>query len=105
MSNNNKAESPLSRDQALKLIYRHTHRDYKSKLADGSKSILTIRGIVALDDLTEAEISDRLPLARNKEAERLQAKAPKVQEFQQLPHPSIIDPFEDGRAARGKGGK
>ncbi|NMZ71357.1 hypothetical protein SAMN05216370_0165 [Pseudomonas peli] len=105
MNNSNTTETPLSRDQALKLIYRHTHRDYRGKLADGTKSILTIRGIVALDDLTEAEVSDRLPLARRKEAERLQAKAPKVQEFQQLPHPSIIDPFEDGRAVRSKGGK
>lgn len=105
MSNSNKTEVPLSRDQALKLIYRHTHRDYKGKLADGAKSIMTIRGIVALDDLTDAEIAAEMPYARMKEAERLHAKASKVQEFQQLPHPSIIDPFEDGPASRGKGGE
>jgi hypothetical protein len=98
MNNTQEINRAQNHAQALKLIYRHTPRDYRGKLADGTKSILTTRGLVALEDLTEAEISNRLPQAQRKEAARLLAKSP---EFQQLPCPSIIDPFEDGTALRG----
>ena len=60
--------------KALKLIYRHTHRDFKGQ-RDGTKEILTPRGLVALDDLTEYEVAERLPSALKKEAERLKTTA------------------------------
>lgn len=99
----NQTETPINRAEALKLIFRHAHRDYRAKLADGSKMLQTIKGLVCLDNLTDEEIADRLPLARRKEAQRLESKKPKLPEFQQLPHPSIVDPFEDGPAARARG--
>ena len=64
--------TPEERKAALKLIYRHTHKDYKGKI-DGKPSILVCRGgtcLVMLDDLTDAEIAERLPLAQRMEAER-----------------------------------
>ncbi len=60
--------------KALKLIYRHTHRDFKG-LRDGTKEILTPRGLVSLDDLTESEVAERLPSALKKEAARLKTTA------------------------------
>lgn len=70
----------LDRKQALALIYRHTSRDYKGRLADGTRSVMVCRGatcLVPLEALTDAEIADRLPLAQKKEAERLAAKGGK----------------------------
>ena len=64
--------TPEERKAALKLIYRHTHKDYKGKI-DGKPSILVCRGgtcLVMLDDLTDAEIAERLPLAQRMEAKR-----------------------------------
>lgn len=64
----------------LALIYRHTHRDFKGKLADGARSMLVNRGatcLVPLEHLTAEEIAQRLPSAKRKEAERLQKKAGK----------------------------
>lgn len=66
--------TPEERKAALKLIYRHTHKDYKGKFPDGTKTILVCRGgtcLVALDDLTDTEIADRLPSAQRMEAKRL----------------------------------
>ena len=67
------------RKAALKLIYRHTHKDYKGKI-DGKPSILACRGgtcLVMLDDLTDAEIAERLPLSQRMEERRLSAKQSK----------------------------
>lgn len=64
--------TPEERKAALKLIYRHTHKDYKGKI-DGKPSILVFRGgtcLVMLDDLTDAEIADKLPSAQRMEAKR-----------------------------------
>ena len=58
------------RPEALELIYRHTHGDYKGKLADGTRTLLLATGLVALEDLSDAEISYRIPMALRKEAER-----------------------------------
>ena len=65
----------LARRDALKLIYRHTHPDFKSRSSIfGGKSILVLRNgatcLVALNDLTEQEIQDRLPIAMRKEQAR-----------------------------------
>lgn len=68
---NNAAEK--AHQTALKLIYRHTHRDYKGQ-RNGIKEILTARGLVELDDLTESEVAERLPQALKKEAQRLNAR-------------------------------
>ncbi len=68
----------LTRDQKLKLIYRHTHRDYKWT-GVGVRGILVNRGgagtcLVPITQLTEAEVADKLPYALKKEADRLAAK-------------------------------
>jgi len=68
--------------QALTLIYRHTHKDYRGKLA-GRKTILMGRPgvgtcLVFLEDLTAAEIASLLPGAERREAERLAKKALKA---------------------------
>jgi len=65
--------------QALKLIYRHTHRDSRGTLSD-CKTILVYRNgtcLVPLEALTAAEIAERLPLAERREAERLEKIAAK----------------------------
>lgn len=69
------------RSNALDLIYRHTHSDYKGTLPDGTRTLLTATGLVALADLSDAEISYRIPTAVKKEADRKKKAAtrkPKV---------------------------
>jgi len=65
--------APLTREDKLKLIYRHTHRDFKSVIG-GVGAILVLRPggttLVGMTSLTEAEIADKLPYAIKKEAER-----------------------------------
>jgi hypothetical protein len=56
----------MTREQKLKLVWRHTHNDFKGK-TDGVKCILVYRqGTVSvpLDDLTDQEIEERLPKQR-----------------------------------------
>lgn len=68
--------SELTRDQKLALIYRHTHKDYKGTI-HGCKTIMVCRGsttLVAMTELTDAEIADRLPAAIRKEEQRLAKK-------------------------------
>jgi hypothetical protein len=62
------------RAEALTLIYRHTHRDFKGTLPDGSKTLLTMTGLVCLDELTCTQVAELLPSAQRKEAARLEAK-------------------------------
>lgn len=53
----------LTREQKLKLVWKNTHKDYRGKI-DGRKSIMVYRNgttLVFLDDLTDAEINDKLP--------------------------------------------
>jgi len=53
----------MTRKQKLAAVWRTTHRDYKGTI-DGVRSIMVLRGgttLVALDDLTDAEIESRLP--------------------------------------------
>lgn len=53
----------LTREQKLKKVWNNTHKDYRGKI-DGRKSILVYRSgttLVFLDDLTDAEINDKLP--------------------------------------------
>ncbi|MBU9576673.1 hypothetical protein [Burkholderia multivorans] len=79
----------LSRDQKLTLIYRHTHRDYKGKAGAvwgsehvGKRTLVVNRAgasiLVLLENLSDAEISDRLPYALKKEANRLAGKEARV---------------------------
>ena len=53
----------MTRKQKLAAIWKNTHKDYKGKL-DGVKGILVLRNvgttIVNLEDLTDAEIEDRM---------------------------------------------
>jgi hypothetical protein len=53
----------MDRKAALAKIWRETHRDFKGKM-DGVKTVMVLRGggstLVALDDLTDAEISNRV---------------------------------------------
>jgi len=72
---NNNTE--LTRDQQLKLIYRHMHKDYKSRIA-GEQYIMVLRGtttLAPLSSLTDAEIEIKLPSALRKEAESKLKKA------------------------------
>lgn len=73
---------PFTRDEALRIIYRHTHADYKGKLADGKRRVSVLREggttAVELADLTDAEIRDRLPYCFKLEAARLLAKRAKA---------------------------
>jgi hypothetical protein len=51
------------RKKALKAIWVKTHKDFKG-IIDGVKTIMVFRNgsvLVTLDDLTDAEIMDRLP--------------------------------------------
>jgi hypothetical protein len=68
-----------SRKEALRLIWRHSHSDFKGKLADGTRTILVYdRGttLVSLDGMTDAQINDKLPYCVHKDA---QAKAKRAQ--------------------------
>ena len=62
-----------TREHYLKLIWRHTHRDYRGKI-DGEKAILVLREggthAVKLTDLTEAEFRDKAAYALKKEDAR-----------------------------------
>lgn len=62
----------MTREQKLKLIYRHFCKDYKGRI-DGKPSVMIYRQgtcIVMLDDLTDDEIAQHLPSALRKEGER-----------------------------------
>jgi hypothetical protein len=53
----------VTREQKLKLVWKHTHRDYKGML-EGQRSIMVYRQgtcLVLLKDLTDAEIEERIP--------------------------------------------
>ncbi|MDE5446467.1 hypothetical protein GWG65_34925 [Bradyrhizobium sp. CSA207] len=55
----------MTREQKLKLVWRHTHRDYKGTLK-GERSTLIYRNgtcLVLLKDLTDEEIEARIPRA------------------------------------------
>ncbi len=70
------------REKALNLIFRWTHKDYKSEPGQ-EKRLLVLRtegaSSVLLSSLTDAEIADRLPSSLRKQqqadAKRQQAKA------------------------------
>lgn len=69
----------LTRAEKLNLIYRHTHRDYRGSGKGPDRTILALRGttaLVLLDELTDAEIADRLPYALKKEHARLNKTTP-----------------------------
>lgn len=53
----------MMRQQQLDAVYRNTHSDYKGQI-NGIRTIMVYRNgtkLVALDDLTDKEIADRLP--------------------------------------------
>jgi ribosomal protein S6E (S10) len=53
----------VARAAKLELIWKRCHNDFKGKI-DGVRTIMTYRNgtcLVALDDLTDAEIADKLP--------------------------------------------
>lgn len=68
----------LTKEDKLKLIYRHTHKDYKSVIG-GVGAILVLRAggthLVGMTSLTDAEIANKLVYALYKEEKRLLAKA------------------------------
>jgi hypothetical protein len=62
----------MDRKQGNKLIWRHTHRDYKGKIGQ-VRHVLVFRAgtcSVPLDSLTEAEYAERLEWAQRAEARR-----------------------------------
>jgi hypothetical protein len=55
----------MNREQKLRLVWKHTHRDYKGML-EGQRSIMVYRNgtcLVLLKDLTDNEIDERIPRA------------------------------------------
>jgi hypothetical protein len=67
----------FTRKQALVLIWRHKHRDFKSVI-EGKKFVMVCRGgtcLVELEDLTDEEINDDLRLAVKLERKRVAKKA------------------------------
>lgn len=54
----------MPRNLQLDMVYQRTHSDFKGRM-DGVRTIMVLRQggstLVRLDDLTEAEIDDRLP--------------------------------------------
>lgn len=66
----------MTREQELKLIYRHTHRDFKGKIG-GCGAVMVLRNggtsLVMVTALTDAEIAKMLPYALRKESERVAA--------------------------------
>lgn len=53
----------MTRQQKLDAVYRHTHQDFKGEI-NGVRTIMVYRNgttLVALDDLTDIEIENRLP--------------------------------------------
>lgn len=73
-----KTPEQMTRDEKLTLIYRHTHRDFKGHWPDKTRNIMVLRSggsnLVSLDDLTEAEVADKLPGAIRAEQKRLAKK-------------------------------
>jgi len=55
----------FTREKALRLIWKHTHRDFRGNM-NGERTILTYRNgtcLVMLFDLTEDEINEKLALS------------------------------------------
>lgn len=72
---------PASRGAQLRLIYRWTHRDYKTSTARVCSIMLMRAGktmLVQLDDLTDAEIAERLPYAIKKQIDFEARTAPAI---------------------------
>lgn len=60
----------MTRDQKLKLVWRHTHKDYKGVM-NGERTIMVYRQgtcLVLLKDLTDEEIESRIPRASKENA-------------------------------------
>ena len=58
----------MTRAQKLKLVWRHTHRDFKGVAEDGTKRVLLfVPGVgtcsVPLETLTDEQIEAKLPKA------------------------------------------
>jgi hypothetical protein len=74
-----KNPTELTKADKLNLIYRHTHRDFKSGKKGEGRNILmlTIHGttLVPITALTDKEIEDKLPYALKKEADKHSAPA------------------------------
>lgn len=62
MTTNNEAKA---RKKLEALLWKHTHRDFRGKLDDGSKTVLmgTAQGTVSvcIAGMTDAEIIEKLP--------------------------------------------
>lgn len=62
---------PATRREKLRLIHRWTHRDFKGRVGGIQSLLLNRQGatqLVPLDELTDAEIDERLPLAIARQA-------------------------------------
>ncbi len=79
----------MTREQKLKLIYTTTHRNYKGKLPDGTKTVLVLRAggtqLVPLTDLTNFEVDKKFAAVAMMEvkmhaAKKKEAKADKIVE-------------------------
>lgn len=91
------ATKELTRDQKLTLIYRHEHRDFKGIAGErwgehaGKKTIMVNDGgtaLVLLENLTDAQIVDKLPYALHKEQQRKEKAAAKKAQAQAAAAPA-----------------
>lgn len=73
------APEALAMIDKINVIYRHTHKDFKSKINGELYVLVNRRGegtcLVAIKNLTEAELADKLAYALKKETKRLEARA------------------------------
>lgn len=70
-------QTPTVREQQLKAVWSNTHSDFRGTV-DGVKTIMVYRNgscLVALEDLTEAEIKGRLPKKRESATYRSRVSA------------------------------
>lgn len=64
----------MTRNEQVRLIWRHTHRDYKGTLPDGTRTVMVFRSgstLVPLADLTPEEIDGMMPVMYAREARRI----------------------------------
>lgn len=60
----------MTREQKLRIVWKHTHRDFRGAL-NGERTIMVYRNgtcLVRLKDLTDTEIEERIPRALREKA-------------------------------------
>jgi hypothetical protein len=65
----------MTREQKIKIIYRHTHRDYKGKLATGERAILVNENgatvLCPLSALSDEQVDKHFPYCYRLELQKV----------------------------------